>query len=120
MFKFGQFQKLIEDFSSIADFLIIYIEEAHAADGWAFANNIEIRQHRTLRERMEASWRLRDKKPMCPVVLDTMDNLTSRSYAALPERFYVLLEGRILFKGGPGPWHYDPEEVRKVLEKLSR
>uniref|UniRef100_A0A8C5XW63 Iodothyronine deiodinase n=2 Tax=Microcebus murinus TaxID=30608 RepID=A0A8C5XW63_MICMU len=31
LFKFDQFKRLIEDFSSIADFLIIYIEEAHAS-----------------------------------------------------------------------------------------
>uniref|UniRef100_A0A2K6FJU7 Iodothyronine deiodinase n=1 Tax=Propithecus coquereli TaxID=379532 RepID=A0A2K6FJU7_PROCO len=29
LFKFDQFKRLVEDFSSIADFLIIYIEEAH-------------------------------------------------------------------------------------------
>uniref|UniRef100_A0A4X2KI99 Iodothyronine deiodinase n=2 Tax=Vombatus ursinus TaxID=29139 RepID=A0A4X2KI99_VOMUR len=118
--KFDQFQKLIEDFSSIADFLIIYIEEAHATDGWAFANNIDIKQHRTLQNRMEAAQLLMDRKPLCPIVLDTMDNQTSKKYAALPERFYVLLEGKILFKGDPGPWNYHPEEVRAVLEKFSR
>lgn len=30
MLKFDEFNKLVKDFSSIADFLIIYIEEAHA------------------------------------------------------------------------------------------
>lgn len=30
MLKFDEFNKLIKDFSSVADFLIIYIEEAHA------------------------------------------------------------------------------------------
>lgn len=33
MLKFDEFNKLVKDFSSIADFLIIYIEEAHAMDG---------------------------------------------------------------------------------------
>uniref|UniRef100_A0A8D2ANG3 Iodothyronine deiodinase n=1 Tax=Sciurus vulgaris TaxID=55149 RepID=A0A8D2ANG3_SCIVU len=31
LFKFDQFKRLIEDFSPIADFLVIYIEEAHAS-----------------------------------------------------------------------------------------
>lgn len=30
MLKFDEFNKLVKDFSSVADFLIIYIEEAHA------------------------------------------------------------------------------------------
>uniref|UniRef100_A0AC11D3B1 Uncharacterized protein n=2 Tax=Ovis aries TaxID=9940 RepID=A0AC11D3B1_SHEEP len=47
-----------------------------------------------------------------------MKNQSSSCYAALPERLYVLQEGRILYKGKPGPWNYHPEEVRAVLEKL--
>uniref|UniRef100_A0ABI7Y9K8 Iodothyronine deiodinase n=2 Tax=Felinae TaxID=338152 RepID=A0ABI7Y9K8_FELCA len=118
LFKFDQFKRLIEDFCSIADFLIIYIEEAHASDGWAFKNNVNIRNHRNLQDRLQAACLLLDRSPQCPVVVDTMKNQSSRLYAALPERLYVLQAGRILYKGKPGPWNYHPEEVRAVLEKL--
>ena len=30
------FRKLVADFNEIADFLIVYVEEAHPVDGWAF------------------------------------------------------------------------------------
>ncbi|KAI5938229.1 Type I iodothyronine deiodinase [Manis javanica] len=109
---------LIEDFSSIADFLVIYIEEAHASDGWAFKNNVDIRTHLNLQDRLRAAHLLLARSPQCPVVVDTMKNQSSQQYAALPERLYVLQEGRILYKGKPGPWNYHPEEVRAVLEKL--
>lgn len=50
---------------------------------------------------------LLDRTPQCPVVVDTMENESSQRYAALPERLYVLREGRILYKvtgaRGPGP-----------------
>uniref|UniRef100_H0VCZ4 Iodothyronine deiodinase n=1 Tax=Cavia porcellus TaxID=10141 RepID=H0VCZ4_CAVPO len=105
-------------FHPIADFLIIYIEEAHASDGWAFKNNVDIRQHQNLQDRMRAAHLLLAKSPQCPVVVDTMQNESSQLYAALPERLYVLQEGRILYKGKSGPWNYNPEEVRGVLEKL--
>uniref|UniRef100_A0A452VBC5 Iodothyronine deiodinase n=1 Tax=Ursus maritimus TaxID=29073 RepID=A0A452VBC5_URSMA len=105
-------------FCSTADFLIIYIEEAHASDGWAFKNNVNIRTHRNLQERLQAARLLLDRTPQCPVVVDTMENESSQRYAALPERLYVLREGRILYKGKSGPWNYHPEEVRAVLEKL--
>uniref|UniRef100_A0A8W4FKW1 Iodothyronine deiodinase n=1 Tax=Sus scrofa TaxID=9823 RepID=A0A8W4FKW1_PIG len=105
-------------FSSIADFLIIYIEEAHASDGWAFKNNVDIKNHQNLQDRLRAAHLLLDRSPQCPVVVDTMKNQSSRLYAALPERLYVLQAGRILYKGKPGPWNYHPEEVRAVLEKL--
>uniref|UniRef100_A0A452RQF2 Iodothyronine deiodinase n=1 Tax=Ursus americanus TaxID=9643 RepID=A0A452RQF2_URSAM len=110
--------RLVEDFCSTADFLIIYIEEAHASDGWAFKNNVNIRTHRNLQERLQAARLLLDRTPQCPVVVDTMENESSQRYAALPERLYVLREGRILYKGKSGPWNYHPEEVRAVLEKL--
>uniref|UniRef100_A0A8B9W6B7 Iodothyronine deiodinase n=1 Tax=Bos mutus grunniens TaxID=30521 RepID=A0A8B9W6B7_BOSMU len=118
IFKFDQFKRLIEDFGSVADFLIIYIEEAHASDGWAFKNNVDIKNHRNLQDRLRAAHLLLDRSPPCPVVVDTMTNQSSSCYAALPERLYVLQEGRVLYKGKPGPWNYHPEEVRAVLENL--
>ncbi|GAB1288713.1 Iodothyronine deiodinase [Apodemus speciosus] len=112
------FKRLVDDFASTADFLIIYIEEAHATDGWAFKNNVDIRQHRSLQDRLRAAHLLLARSPQCPVVVDTMQNQSSQLYAALPERLYVVQEGRICYKGKPGPWNYNPEEVRAVLEKL--
>ncbi|KAM7097940.1 type I iodothyronine deiodinase isoform 2-T2 [Molossus nigricans] len=87
-------------------------------DGWAFKNNVVIRNHRNLQDRLQAAHLLLDRRPQCPVVVDTMKNQSSQLYAALPDRLYVLQEGRILYKGKPGPWNYHPEEVRAVLEKL--
>lgn len=58
-----------------------------------------------------------EELPSCPVVLDTMQNLCSAKYAALPERLYILQEGKVIYKGNMGPWGYKPEEVRSALEK---
>ncbi|KAL8178639.1 UNVERIFIED_CONTAM: Type I iodothyronine deiodinase [Gekko kuhli] len=118
MFKFGEFKKLVEEFIFGADFLVIYIEEAHASDEWAFKNNIPIKSHRTLQDRIQAAQILLKEHPLCPVVLDTMENLSSSKYAALPERLYVLQRGKIVYKGGVGPWNYSPQEVREVLKQL--
>ncbi|EHH14806.1 type I iodothyronine deiodinase isoform X5 [Chlorocebus sabaeus] len=87
-------------------------------DGWAFKNNMDIRNHRNLQDRLQAAHLLLARSPQCPVVVDTMQNQSSQLYAALPERLYVIQEGRILYKGKSGPWNYNPEEVRAVLEKL--
>lgn len=98
MLKFDEFNKLIKDFSSVADFLIIYIEEAHAVDGWAFKNNVVIKNHRSLEDRKIAAQFLQKNHPLCPVVLDTMENLSSSKYAALPERLYLLQGGKVIYK----------------------
>ena len=67
-------------------------------DGWAFKNNVVIKNHRNLQDRLQAAHRLLERSPQCPVVVDTMKNLSSQLYAALPDRLYVLQEGRILYK----------------------
>uniref|UniRef100_A0A452HYB6 Iodothyronine deiodinase n=1 Tax=Gopherus agassizii TaxID=38772 RepID=A0A452HYB6_9SAUR len=118
LFKFSEFNKLVEDFNSVADFLIIYIEEAHATDGWAFKNNIIIKNHRNLQDRKKAAQFLLKENPLCQVVLDTMENLSSSKYAALPERLYVVQGGKVVYKGGVGPWNYHPEDICAILEKL--
>lgn len=79
---------------------------------------MDIKNHRNLQDRLRAAGLLLARSPQCPVVVDTMQNRSSQLYAALPERLYVLRQGRILYKGKSGPWNYNPEEVRAVLEEL--
>ena len=67
-------------------------------DGWAFKNNVDIKNHQHLQDRLRAARLLLDRSPQCPVVVDTMKNQSSQLYAALPERLYVLKDGRILYK----------------------
>lgn len=102
----------------MADFLVVYLAEAHATDAWAFANNVDIKVHKTLEERLAAARTLVKEDPLCPVVVDEMTNITASKYGALPERLYVIQSGKVFYQGGIGPWGYNPEEVRKVLEKI--
>jgi len=51
-----------------------------------------------------------------PVAIDGMDNAADKAFAAWPERIYVIGRGgRIVYKGGMGPFHFDPEEAEKTL-----
>lgn len=118
MYKLEEFKQLVKDFSGVADFLVIYIAEAHSTDGWAFTNNFDINQHRSLEERLSAAQIVVQKDPLCPVVVDEMSNITAIKYGALPERLYVLQAGKVVYKGAVGPWGYNPLEVRSFLEKM--
>jgi len=45
-----------------------------------------------------------------------MSNAANDAYAAWPERLYIIdANGRITYKGGNGPFKYDPKEVRAWL-----
>lgn len=118
MYKLDEFKELVKDYSSVADFLVVYIAEAHSSDGWAFSNNYDINQHKSLEDRLSAARILVQKDPLCPVVVDEMSDCTAMKYGALPERLYVLLDGKVVYKGGMGPWGYKPLEVRAFLEKM--
>ena len=60
-----------------------------------------------------------DKLAGCPILVDPMDDRANLAYAALPERLYVILDGTVVFVGGPGPYHYDVKAVDNFLSKLS-
>uniref|UniRef100_A0A8C4EPS8 Iodothyronine deiodinase n=1 Tax=Dicentrarchus labrax TaxID=13489 RepID=A0A8C4EPS8_DICLA len=113
-----EFKELVKDFSDVADFLVVYIAEAHSTDGWAFTNNFDINQHQSLEDRLAAAKILVQKEPLCPVVVDEMNNSAAIKYGAMPERLYVLQAGKVVYKGAIGPWGYDPKEVRSFLEKM--
>jgi len=51
-----------------------------------------------------------------PFGIDELSNAANDAYAAWPERLYILDEnGRVAYKGGNGPFKYDPKEVRAWL-----
>ena len=49
--------------------------------------------------------------------VDPMDDRANTAFAALPERIYVVLDGRIAYQGGLGPFDYKIEEVAEFLSK---
>jgi hypothetical protein len=51
-----------------------------------------------------------------PFGIDDMSNAAEGAYSAWPERLYVIDEhGHVAYKGGNGPFKYDPKEVRSWL-----
>ncbi len=50
-----------------------------------------------------------------PLLVDPLDNQANRLYAGWPERLYIIENGVIRYKGGPGPFDYHPEEVERWL-----
>ena len=54
-----------------------------------------------------------------PTLLDDMDNSTDRSYAAHPERLYVInREGTVVYQCGPGPFGFDVEGWENAIEAV--
>lgn len=52
-----------------------------------------------------------------PLAVDDMGDTANHLYAGWPERIYILDEsGRIVYRGGLGPFHYHPQEARAWLD----
>ena len=74
-------------------------------------------QPKTLEQRVAIAndFTKRFKYPL-PFGIDDMNNRVNDAFAAWPERLYIVDEtGKIAYKGGNGPFKYDPKEVRTWL-----
>jgi hypothetical protein len=119
----GDIVQIYNDYKDHADFLTIYIREAHPTDEWQMESNEKDKddvcylQPKTLDQRIVIAndFTKRFKFPL-PFGIDEMNNAANNAYAAWPERLYIIDEsGRISYKGGNGPFKYDPKEVRVWL-----
>ena len=114
--------KLYNDYKDHAEFLQIYVREAHPTDEWQMKSNVKddvcYAQPKNLEGRVVIAndFIKRFKFPL-PFGIDEMDNKANDAYAAWPERIYIVGEdGRIAYRGGMGPFNYKPEEARAWLE----
>jgi type I thyroxine 5'-deiodinase len=102
-------------------FVTIYIKEAHPEDEWQMDSNeregVCYPQPRTLADRLAiANDFVRRNEYRIPVLVDLADNRADELYAGWPERFYIVgADGRIAYKGEPGPFGFHPEEVEAWL-----
>lgn len=74
-------------------------------------------QPRVFEERKKAAGILVQRlKYDLPLAIDSMDGRAESAYAAWPERLYVVAAGgRIVYRGGLGPFGFEPAEMERSL-----
>jgi len=126
MANLDKFGKLRENFSGMADFVTIYIAEAHPAERGHFrvggeGGNYDIDTHANIADRLNAATTLKEEAGEalkgCKILVDPMDDRANIAYAALPERLYVVRDGQVVYQGGLGPFDYKISEVEAFLAK---
>ena len=114
-------RRLAHRYQGKADFLTVYIREAHPEDEWQMTSNekenVCYAQPKTLAQRLAiANDFVKRFHYDVPLVVDPIENPANAAYAGWPERFYIIEEsGKIVYKGKPGPFGYHPEEVESWL-----
>ncbi|XP_069189663.1 type I iodothyronine deiodinase-like [Procambarus clarkii] len=116
MANLERFREMTDEYSQVADFLVVYIAEAHPSDGWALKDNIKITKHRTLEERILAAQNMVKLELLkCPILVDRLEDEANNAYGALPERLFIILDGVIVYRGEQGPVGYKLSEVENWL-----
>ena len=103
---------------------VVYIREAHPSDGWQVGKNVRDgvvhEQPKSEAERAKvASLCVTRLSIKVPCLIDDQKATAQQAYAAWPDRVYVVgKDGRIAFKGEPGPRGFSVAAAEKALAKL--
>ena len=112
-----------DQYGNRADFVTVYIKEAHPEDEWQMESNVEedvcYPQPKTTEQRVAIAKDFVERFDYpIPMLVDEIENHANAVYAGWPERFYVIDEGgAIVYKGEPGPFGFKPDEVEAWLAK---
>jgi hypothetical protein len=114
-------RRLYDETKDSAQFILVYVREAHASDEWVMPDNkargLHFEQPTSHAARIAAArCCVEDLSLPMPIAVDGLDDAVSRMYGAWPDRLYVIgPDGRIAYQGGVGPFGFKPEEVREFL-----
>jgi len=106
----------------VAEFFVVYIKEAHAADSvWPIPIKGEqaIKEPTNLKERKSVASKCVAKLNIeLPCLVDDLDDAANHAYNAWPDRIFVVDEqGKIAVRAERGPWGFKPgvDETAKWL-----
>lgn len=117
----GNVEKLYNRYKDRADFLMIYVREAHPKGGWSMASNdrvgVSYDQPTTFDERVSIAQTCQRSLGFdMPFLVDTMDDKVGARYSGMPSRFYLIdSAGKVAFKSGRGPFGFKPRELETSL-----
>ncbi len=120
----SELERIFKSYKNKADFKVVYVREAHPADGWRMRENdregIVVNDPKTLDERLKvANSCASDLKISIPIIVDDMNDTVEKLYAGWPDRIYVIdKHGVIIYKGAPGPRGFKPKEAENALKML--
>jgi hypothetical protein len=107
-----------------AEFLSIYIREAHTIDEWRTPLNdqigLEVQQPVEISERRHMAQRFCSYlKTDMQVLVDEINDPVARTYNAMPNRLFLIdQDGRVTYRAAPGPYGLNPTELEQSIVLL--
>ncbi len=120
----GNIEKLYRRYKDRANFVMVYVREAHPTDGWRMESNDRFGattpQPKTYGERVEVAQKCGRVLDLgFPMLVDTIDDAVGARYSGMPGRLYLIdCDGKVAFKSGRGPYLFKPAELEQALVLL--
>jgi type I thyroxine 5'-deiodinase len=94
----------------VVEFVLVYVREAHPADGWTFPDWSRVEDPDTHEQRMLVAVRCQQELQFdFTTVVDSLDDRTAQRWSAWPERLFVVSRvGRVVYTGDQGPFGFNP------------
>ena len=110
---------MYEKYKAKADFLWVYIREAHPTGSRRPAKHVEIEQPADFARRLEvATTCCTELKLTLPQLVDDMQDTVAKAYNAMPDRLFVLAaDGTVAYRGDRGPRGFDVPGMEQFLAK---
>jgi len=108
------------------EFYLVYIQEAHASDGWQTEANekekVVYEYPKDYDERVSVAETCSTKLGIeFPALVDAIDNKMEAAYTAWPDRLYLIdRSGQVAFKSEAGPFGFKTDLLSKALESVSK
>jgi thiol-disulfide isomerase/thioredoxin len=120
----GNIEKLYQRYKDRANFVMVYVREAHPTDGWRMESNDRVgaitAQPKSYEERADVAQKCGLLfKIGFPMLVDTIDDTVGARYSGMPGRLYLIdRQGKVAFKSGRGPYLFKPAELEQALVLL--
>ena len=112
------------EYKDRADFIVVYVREAHPDDGWQTRSNVNqdivydtpqtFEERKTIAKACEVGLALK-----IPLIIDKMDDAVEKAYQGWPDRIYIIgKDGKVAYDGGRGPRGFRPKLAMPVLSKM--
>ncbi|MDP6047679.1 MAG: deiodinase family protein, partial [Phycisphaerae bacterium] len=113
-----------KEYGKKAEFLLVYIREAHPSDGRQSKQNVKdgviFKQPKTFVERAKVAKSCHDDLKMTiPCLVDEIDNAVDKAYSGAPDRLCVVdIDGKVAYHSKRGPWGFKPKDAEKALKEI--
>ena len=117
-------ESLYKAYGKKAEFLLVYIREAHPSDGRQTRQNVKdgviFKQPKTFDQRVKVAKACHSGLKMTiPCLLDGIDNAVDKAYGGAPDRLCVVdIDGKVAYHSKRGPWGFKPRDAEAALKAI--